>query len=145
MAWLLPCVAGVSAEALGHLVFQFQHDALGQLRAHTGSRLERLVVARRDGQRHTVRLHHAQDGKAHLRAHAGHRSEQLKAGLLLLLGGKAVQAHIVFRHAHHSVDGGFLAHAGQSARHAGRALGIVAHAAAAEHHGIHAFFDDFSS
>ena len=76
-------------------------------------------------------------------ANAGHGGEHLKAGLLLL-GGKTVQAHVVLGHTHHGVKGGFLAHAGQRPRHTGRALGIVAHAAAAEHHGIHAFFDDFS-
>ena len=75
---------------------------------------------------------------------AGHGGEHLKAGLLLL-GGKAVQAHVVFGHTHHGVEGGFLAHTGQGPRHTGGALGIVAHAAAAEHHRTHAFFYDFSS
>ena len=67
-------------EALGHLVLQFQHDALGQFGADAGRGLEGLVVARRDGQRHPVRLHDAQDGKAHLGAHARHRRQQLEAG-----------------------------------------------------------------
>ena len=40
---------------------------------------------------------------------------------------------------------GLLPHTGQCPRHTGRALGIVAHAAAAEHHGVQAFFHDFSS
>ena len=109
-----------------------------------GSSLKGLVVPRRDGQRHPLRLHDAEDGKPHLGTHAGHGGQHLKAGLLLL-GGKAVQAYIVLGHAHHGVQGSFLPHTGQCPRHAGRALGIVAHAAAAEHHGIQAFFHDFSS
>ena len=130
-------------KALGHLVFQFQHNALGQLGPHTGGRLERLVVACRDGQRHPVRLHHAQDGKAHLGAHARNGGQHLKAGLLLL-GGKAVEADIVLRHAHHGVQSRFFYHAGQRPGHAGRALGVVAHPAAADHHRVHGLFDDFS-
>ena len=98
-------------KALGHLVLQFQHDALGQLGANAGGRLERLVVPCRDGKRHPLRLHHAQDGQPHLGAHAGNSGQHLKAGLLLL-GGKTVQAHVVFGHAHHGVEGGFLAHTG---------------------------------
>ena len=82
-------------------------------------------------------------GKAHLRPHAGHGGQHLKAGLLLL-GGKAVKAHVVLGDAHHGINGGFLAHAGQGPGHAGRALGVVAYTAAAEHHRAHAFFDDFS-
>ena len=97
----------------------------------------------RDGQRHPVRLHHAQDGKAHLGAHARNSGQHLKAGLLLL-GGKAVEADIVLRHAHHSVQGRFFSHAGQRPGHAGRALGVVAHPAAADHHRVHGLFDDFS-
>ena len=131
-------------KALGHLVLQFQYDALGQLGPHAVGRLKGLVVPGRNSQRHPLRLHDAQDGQPHLGAHAGHGSEHLKAGLLLL-GGKAIQAHVVFGHTHHGVEGGFLAHAGQGPRHTGRALGIVAHAAAAEHHRTHAFFYDFSS
>ena len=130
-------------KALGDLILQLQHDALCKLRPHAGSRLERLVVPRRDRQCHAVRLHHTQDGKAHLRPHAGHGDQHLKAGLLLL-GGKAVKAHVVLGDAHHGINGGFLAHAGQGPGHAGRALGIVAYTAAAEHHRVHAFFDDFS-
>ncbi len=130
-------------KALCHLILQFQHDALGQLGAHAGCRLEGLVVARRDRQRHPVRLHDAENGQTHLGTHAGNGGQHLKAGLLLL-GGKAVQADIVFGHAHHGVQGGFPAHTGQCPRHAGRALHIVAHAAAADHHGVQALFDDFS-
>jgi hypothetical protein len=53
--------------------------------------------------------------------------------------------HIVRGDAHHGVDGGFPANAGQCACHAGRALGVVAHPAAADHHRVHGLFDDFSS
>ena len=77
-------------KAFGDLIFQFQHDPLGQLGADTGRGLEALWVARRDGQRHTVGFHDAQDGKAHFRAHARHRGEQFETGLLLL-AGKAVE------------------------------------------------------
>ena len=102
------------------------------------------MVARRDCQRHPVRLHHAENGQTHLGAHTGNGSQQLKAALLLL-SGKAVQADVIFGHAHHGVKGGFPAHPGQCARNAGRALYIVAHPAAAHHHSVQGLFDDFSS
>ena len=131
-------------KSLCHLILQFQHDALGQLGAHAGCRLEGLVVARRDRQRHPVRLHDAENGQTHLGAHTGNGGQQLKAALLLL-GGKAVQADVIFGHAHHGVKGSFPAHPGQCARNAGRALYIVAHPAAAHHHSVQGLFDDFSS
>ena len=97
-----------------------------------------------DGQRHPVRLHDAQDCKAHLRPHARNCRQHLKASLLLFRR-KTVQADVVFGHAHHGVEGRFLPHAGQRTGHAGRALGVIAHPAAAEHHGVQGLFDDFSS
>ena len=118
-------------KAFGDLIFQFQHDALGQLGADAGRSLEGFVVARRDGQRHTVGFHDAQDGKPHLRAHARHRGEQLETGLLLL-AGKAVEADVVLGDVHHRIDGGFVSHAGQRTGHAGRTLGVVPRAAAAD-------------
>ena len=57
---------------------------------------------------------------------------------------KAVEADIVLRHAHHGIQGRFFSHAGQRPGHAGRALGVVAHPAAADHYRVHGFFDDFS-
>ena len=131
-------------KALCHLILQFQHDALGQLGAYAGCCLKGLVVARRDRQRHPVRLHHAENGQTHLGPDTGNGGQQLKAALLLL-SGKAVQADVIFGHAHHGVQGSLLPHTGQRPRHTGRALGIIAHAAAAEHHGVQAFFHDFSS
>ena len=101
------------------------------------------MVARRDGQRHTVGLHDAQDGKPHLRAHARHRGEQLETGLLLL-AGEAVEADVVLGDIHHRVDGGFVPHAGQRTGHAGRTLGVVPHAAAADDHSVQGLFDDLS-
>ena len=130
-------------KALCYLILQFQHDALGQLGAYAGCRLEGLVVACRDRQRHPVRLHDAENGQAHLGAHTGNGGQQLKAALLLL-GGKAIQADVIFGHAHHGVKGGFPAHPGQCTRNAGRALHIVAHPAAAHHHSVQGLFDDFS-
>ena len=135
--------ADAGGKAFGDLIFQFQYDPLGQLGADTGRGLEGFVVARRDGQRHTVGLHDAQDGKAHFRAHARHRGEQLKTGLLLL-AGKAVEADVVFGDVHHRIDGGFVSHAGQRTGHAGRTLGVVPHAAAADDHSVQGLFDDLS-
>ena len=80
---------------------------------------------------------------SHLGAHTGNGSQKLKTALLLF-SGKAVQADVIFGHAHHGVKGGFPAHPGQCARNAGRALHIVAHPAAAHHHSVQGLFDDFS-
>ena len=132
---------GFAGSPLGHLILQFQHDPLGQLGSHPAGGLERLVVPRRDGQVDPLRLHHAEDGQAHFGPHAGHPGQQPEA-VLLLLGGKAVQADVVLGHIEDGVEGGLAPGAGQAGRHAGRALGPVAHPAAGEDDAVQRLFDD---
>ena len=60
-------------KAFGDLIFQFQHDPLGQLGADAGRGLEGFVVARRDGQRHTVGLHDSEMARPTFAAHTRHR------------------------------------------------------------------------
>ena len=106
-------------KAFGDLIFQFQYDALGQLGADAGRSLEACVAAEMASATRSGSM--TQDGKPHLRAHARHRGEQLKTGLLLL-AGKAVEADVILGDVHHCIDGGFVPHAGQRTGHAGRTL-----------------------
>ena len=126
-----------------HLILQLQHDALCQLGAYAVGCLECFVIPAENRQCHPVRLHHAQDGQPHLGPHPRHAGKHLKAGLLLL-GGKAEQADIVLGNRKHRVDRGFAPGPGQRPGHTGRALGIVAHPAAAQHHKIEALFQDLA-
>lgn len=102
------------ARPLTYLVFQLQYDALAQLGPHAAGRSKRLVVSRGDSQNNSVRAEYAEDGKPHLRPHAGNARQKAEHRLALFVG-KAKQRHIILGDIHTGIQCTGIANSGQRA------------------------------